>query len=144
MTLRVLVGSPGTCQGLTRSIMRRTHSMKSRQWGCCPVDWKVESIILWLTLLANNRASLVAQSAKNLPAVGDTWVLSLGREDPLEEGNPLQYSCLENSKGRGAWYAIVHGVAKSQTRLKQLSTAQLIKNSTETLWGFPGGTVVRN
>ena len=34
-----------------------------------------------------------------------------------ENGNPLQYSCLENSMGRGAWWATVHGVAKSWTRL---------------------------
>ena len=33
------------------------------------------------------------------------------------KGNPLQYSCLENSMDRGAWRATVHGVAKSQTRL---------------------------
>ena len=33
-------------------------------------------------------------------------------------GNPLQYSCLENPMNRGAWQATVHGVAKSQTRLK--------------------------
>ena len=32
-------------------------------------------------------------------------------------GNPLQYSCLENSVDRGAWWATVHGVAKSQTKL---------------------------
>ena len=37
-------------------------------------------------------------------------------------GNLLQYSCLENPKDRGAWQAAVHGVAKSQTRLKRLST----------------------
>ena len=37
-----------------------------------------------------------------------------------ERGNPLQYSCLENHKDRGAWRATVHRVAKSQTRLKQL------------------------
>ena len=36
-------------------------------------------------------------------------------------GNPLQYSCLENSMDRGAWRAIVHRVAKSWTRLKRLS-----------------------
>ena len=36
-------------------------------------------------------------------------------------GNPLQYCCLENSVDRGAWGAAVHGVAKSWTRLKQLS-----------------------
>ena len=36
-------------------------------------------------------------------------------------GNPLQCSCLENPTDRGAWWATVHGVAKSQTQLKQLS-----------------------
>ena len=48
------------------------------------------------------------------------WVQSLGQGDPLEEGigNPLQYCCLENLMDRGAWWATVHGVAKSQTRLK--------------------------
>ena len=33
-------------------------------------------------------------------------------------GNPLQYSCLENPRDRGAWWAAVYGVAQSQTRLK--------------------------
>ena len=36
-------------------------------------------------------------------------------------GNPLQYSCLENSMGRGAWWATVHGVAKSRTRLSDFT-----------------------
>ena len=36
-------------------------------------------------------------------------------------GNPLQCSCLENPVDRGAWWAVVHGVAKSRTRLKRLS-----------------------
>ena len=45
----------------------------------------------------------------------ETWVRSMGREDPPGEGNgnPLQYSCLENPMGRGAWWATVYGVAKS-------------------------------
>jgi len=38
-----------------------------------------------------------------------------GRSPGGGNGNPLQYSCLENSMDRGAWWATVHGVAKSQT-----------------------------
>ena len=44
-------------------------------------------------------ACLVAQLVKNLPVVRETWVRSLGCEDPLEKGYPLQYSGLENSMG---------------------------------------------
>ena len=39
----------------------------------------------------------------------------LGRSPGEENGNPFQYSCLENSMDRGAWQATVHGIAKSQT-----------------------------
>ena len=105
------------------------------------------------------RASLVAQLVKNPPAMQETLVQFLGREDPAGEGmgyplqyswaslggsdgkestcnegdlgsipglgrSPregngyaLQYSCLENSMDRGAWQSMVHGVAKSWTRL---------------------------
>ena len=41
----------------------------------------------------------------------------LGSSPGEGNGNPLQYSCLENSMGRGAWWATVHGVTKSRTRL---------------------------
>ena len=39
-------------------------------------------------------------------------------------GNPLQYSCLENPRDRGAWWAAVYGVAQSRTRLKRLSRVE--------------------
>ena len=57
---------------------------------------------------------------KNLPAhAGDTGDVGLipgsGRSPGGGNGNPLQYSCLENPMDRGAWWAIVHGVAKSWT-----------------------------
>ena len=45
-----------------------------------------------------------------------------GRSPGGGHGNPLQYSCLENSIDKGAWWAIVHRVAKSQAYLKRLST----------------------
>ena len=50
---------------------------------------------------------------------GDPGSISgLGRFPREGNGYPLQYSCLENSKNREAWWVIVHGVTKSQTRLK--------------------------
>ena len=61
------------------------------------------------------RASLETQLVKNLPAMQETQVQSMGWGDPPGEGNgnPLQYSCLQNSMDRGVWRAIVHGIAES-------------------------------
>ena len=58
-------------------------------------------------------AFLVVQMVKNAPGLGR----SLGEEN----GNPLQYSCLENSMDRGAWWATVHGVAEELDTTKQLN-----------------------
>ena len=66
-------------------------------------------------------ASLVAQLVKNLPAVREIWIRSLGWGDPLEEeghGNSLLYCFLENPMDRGAWWATVHGITNSQTQLR--------------------------
>ena len=43
------------------------------------------------------------------------WILRLGRSPGKGNGNPLQYSCLENPMDRGAWQATVHGAAKRRT-----------------------------
>ena len=61
--------------------------------------------------------SLVAQSVKKLPAEQETRVQSLGQEDPLEKEMATKYSCLENPIDRGTWWAVVHKVTKTQTRL---------------------------
>ena len=51
--------------------------------------------------------------------VGDLCWISRSERFPGEgNGNPLQYSCLENSTEKGTWWATVHGVAKSRTRLR--------------------------
>ena len=51
-------------------------------------------------------------------------------------GNPLQYSCLENSMDGGAWWAIVHGVAKSWTRLSDFTSLHFISLTLLTLSCF--------
>ena len=126
-------------------------------------------IYVYVCVYYINGASLLAQTVKNLPAVQETWVQSLGWEDPLEKvekamaphsstlswkipwteelgrlqsmgslrdtteqldfhfslscigegnGNPLQCSCLENPRDRGAWWAAVYVLAQGQTQLK--------------------------
>ena len=72
------------------------------------------------------RASQVLLVIKNLPVnAGDVRdpgsILGLGRSPGEGNGNPLQYSCLENPMNREAWRATVHNVTQSQTRLKQFS-----------------------
>ena len=58
---------------------------------------------------------MVAQMVKNLPAVQETCVRSLGWEDPLEMAT---HSLMD----RGVWWATVHGVAKNQAQLSEYST----------------------
>ena len=58
-------------------------------------------------------------------------------------GNPLQCSCLENPRDRGAWWAAVFGVAQSQTRLKQLSSSRHMSTYVDNcflvfiFWAYP-------
>ena len=65
------------------------------------------------------RASLVAQTIKNLPTTWETQVQSVGQEDPLEQEMATHSSILamENSMDRGARQVTVHGITKSWTQL---------------------------
>ena len=66
---------------------------------------------------------LVKSSPANAGDIRDAGsVPRLGRSPGEGHGNPLQYSCLENPMDRGAWWAMVHRVVKSQTQLNRLST----------------------
>ena len=67
----------------------------------------------------------MAQMVKNPPVMREDpgSIPGSGRSPGEENGNPLQYSCLENPRDRGAWWAAIYGVAQSQTRLKRLSSS---------------------
>ena len=89
------------------------------------------------------------------------WVVSIGSNPPRGEpsfgvtyplpqgegnGTPLQYSCLENPMDGGAWWATVHGVAKSRTRLSKFTFTfhfhalekEMATHSTILAWRIPG------
>ena len=75
---------------------------------------------MWPCLSPRRQLKQAGGSAvKNPPTnAGDTGSIPGSGRSPGEgNGNPLQYSCLEDSMDRGAWRAIVHGFARSQTRL---------------------------
>ena len=88
---------------------------------------------------------------KTLPASagakGDVGSIPGSRISPGGwNGNPLQYSCLENPMDRGAWYAVVHGVTKSQTRLSDFTFTfhfhalekEMATHSSVLAWRIPG------
>ena len=113
---------------------RRTEyvAMTSLGKSTLPYSWRLPRnvsykghIPLDLTRVTVQRwASQMALVVKNPPANAGNMCLipGLGRSPGEGHGNPLQYSCLENPMDSGAWWATVHRVAQSRTRLKQLST----------------------
>ena len=84
-------------QGLNLYLLHLQHwqagSLPLASAGILEITWLHIYQHLSSCSLVVQRASLVAQMVKNIPAIGEIWVLSLG-------GNPLQYSCLENPHGQ--------------------------------------------
>ena len=69
---------------------------------------------------------VVKNPPPNAIDTGDAGLIpGLGRSPAEGNGNPLQYSCLENPMDRGAWWATVHGVTKSQDMTEQTCTLLL-------------------
>ena len=101
-------------------------------WGHLPLTLKVTFWLVrfWFDLITLVwLGSQVVLVVKNPLANTDAWDAGLipgwGRRPGEGHGNPLQYSCLGNPMDRGAWWATVHGVAKSRPRLKWLSAKLL-------------------
>ena len=81
------------------------------------IDWETYKTI------GNQGGAGSKEPACKCRRLRDPGLIPGSERSPREgNGNPLQYSCLEKPMDRGDWQATVHGVAKSQTQLKQLST----------------------
>ena len=78
-----------------------------------------ESCKLFTSIPVFHPTSLVAQMVRNLPAMWETWVQSLGWEYPLEQGTVTHSSipAWRIRMDRGAWWVVVHGVTKNWTQL---------------------------
>ena len=88
------------------------EGQKEKQQSIVPQNSREKNVSLQMEWSVVSKA----QTVKNPPAVYEIQVPSLesGRDPGEGNGNPLQYSCLENSKA-GAWKTTVHRVPKSQT-----------------------------
>ena len=102
---------------------KKKSCYRQGRWNCFLMQWNF-----------NGGASQAALVVKNSPAnAGDIKDLGLipwsGRSPGKGNGNPLQYSCPENPMDRGVWWAAIHGVTKSRTRLKRLHTHGFLRET---------------
>ena len=89
-----------------------THIHTDVQYTICPIFYKIlQHTWFYITYLKTNDTQPFHQAIPLFPGE--------------RNGNPLQYSCLENSTDRGAWVATVHRVTKSQTQLSNFSLIPL-------------------
>ena len=125
------------------------HESRTLVRAILPIQWSRERSLKpdCLALNGVSWASLVAQMVKNPTAVQETWVRSLGWEDPLEEGTATHSSILawRIPVDRGAWWQ-VHGIAKSRTRLSNFTFTfhfhalekEMATHSSVLAWRIPG------
>ena len=116
--------SPGGGHGNPLQYSCLENSMDSGAWWATVHEVKIifirkSSYYSFFSMLTFALALVVKNPPANAGELRDAGSIpGLGRSPGGENGNPLQYSCLESPMDREAWRATVHGVAKSQTRLK--------------------------
>ena len=78
---------------------------------------------------------MVKKPPANAGSARDAGLIpELGISPGIENGNPLQYSCMENSMDRGAWWATFHRIAKNQTRLSTHTQITEYNGTSYNLW----------
>ena len=104
-------------KGLRRHILGQLVSLLEKEWQPTPV------FLPW-----DSRGQRSQWTAVHRVAQCRTLLKRLSMQACIGEGNgnPLQYSCLENPRDRGAWCAAVYGVTQNQTRLKWLSSSSSV------------------
>ena len=108
-----------TCTKYTWPLLKLKNRKQNLHRNSQPCPPSRNSSLMW----ARNLASQVVHGKESTCKEGDSGSIPGSRRTPGgEHGNPLQYSCLGNPMDRGAWWATVHGVTKSQSRLSTHKT----------------------
>ena len=95
----------------------------------CKEEWSSVLPESLVSMYFSSQAALVVKNSLPVQETRDTGLTPGSRRSPGGgHGSQLQYSCLENPMDRETWKAIVHGVTKSRTRLKRLSTQNMYKH----------------
>ena len=97
----------GTARARARVRVRLSAMFNARAWDRARARVRI-------------RFSVMVNASASIPGSG--------RSPGEYSGSPLQYSCLENPKDRGAWQAAVHGIAKSQTQLSNNASLHVDEN----------------
>ena len=111
--------------------------------------WVVTSatVIQWIETVDAAQRLTISHTTENYPApVSTVGFLGGAVVNGEGNGNPLQYSCLENPMDRGAWWATVHGVARRRTRLSDFTFTfqfpalekEMATHSSVLAWRIPG------
>ena len=108
----------------SKPISRKIPQLRSRIklcWNSQVFEWRSNYVLILenQSFQCDHRASLEAETLKNLPAMQETQVLipGSGRSSGGGHSNPLQHSCLKLSMGREAWWTTVHGVTRPRKAL---------------------------
>ena len=95
----------------------KTKQNKTKQ-NTYPYQFLKTMLPIWKPLIETKGFPCSSVGKESACSAGDLGSIpGLGRSPGEANGNPLQYPCLENLMDRGAWWAAVHGVAKSWARL---------------------------
>ena len=116
---------------------------------CNPMDCSTPGYVpenAYIELLTPNVMIPVGSAAENLPPnVGNAGSIpGLGKSPGEGNGNPFQYSCLENPTDRGTWWATVHGLVRSRTQHSNMQNVMVTERGGLGRWLHGGGWALIN
>ena len=141
--------SPGKNTGVGCHFLLQCMKVKSKWEVAQSVHGIFQARVLYWVAISSSRGSSQPRDPTCFSCIGRQILYQLSPREAhfmYSNGNPLQYSCLENLMDRGAWWAAVHGVTKSQARLSDFTFTfhfpalekEMATHSSVLAWRIPG------